>query len=300
MNLEKLMYFIKAAEYSNFTEAALDCHIAQSAMSRSIAEIEKELEVKFFTRFPNKVVLTPAGEVFLRDAKKIIESYNAAVSRARDTASGQSDSLNIGFGFFEHSLVLEYVRPFIEEHPSISISILQHSYDKLIQELKTGGCDIIFCSPIWADRVDDVMTVPLSPNETCLAFGKTHYLAGKESIRPEDIDGSVFVIPAYELSFEGFSHLCSSLGISPKKIITANTLESMISILETNVAVTFVPSYIIEDYKHKIEFRPIPTDNLRNKRHVAMCLNPINKPAIRLLMDDIIKRMDGVPGTDKR
>ena len=74
MNIEKLTYYIRAAEYSNFSVAATDCHIAQSAMSRTIAEIEKELDIKLFTRFPKKVVLTPAGESFLRDAKKIIES----------------------------------------------------------------------------------------------------------------------------------------------------------------------------------------------------------------------------------
>lgn len=286
MDLIKLSYFIKAAEYSNFSIAAQECRIAQTAMSRHIAGMEKELGVELFKRFPKKVVLSPAGEVFSCEAKEIVKKYNDAVSRLRDIASGCDDRLNIGFGFFERSLLSEYIRSFAKTNQGISISISQHPYDRLMQELKVGNCDVIFCPPNWAGKLENTRSIALRPNLNCIALSKTHPLAEFVSLSPQLISGETIIIPEYDAPFDGFRRMCESCGIKPKKVITVNTLEAMISTIETNVGVALVPSYIMEDYKN-IEFRPFTSAILNDKRHVALCLKPPLKHATTLLMDEI-------------
>ncbi|HVI39848.1 MAG TPA: LysR family transcriptional regulator [Anaerovoracaceae bacterium] len=64
MDIRSLKYFISAAQNLNFTKAASECFITQTAMSLSIAKLEEELNFKLFYRCNHRVKLTDSGEVF--------------------------------------------------------------------------------------------------------------------------------------------------------------------------------------------------------------------------------------------
>ena len=50
MNIHSLQYFCSVAKHLNFSKVAEECHIAQTAMSRSIAAMEDELGFRLFDR----------------------------------------------------------------------------------------------------------------------------------------------------------------------------------------------------------------------------------------------------------
>ena len=64
MTTNQLKYFITAAECLNFTEAAKQHYISQTAITQHMQALEEDLEVKLFDRQKRKVSLTPAGQVF--------------------------------------------------------------------------------------------------------------------------------------------------------------------------------------------------------------------------------------------
>ena len=64
MDIRGIKYFISAAECLNFTRAARECFITQTAMSQHIANMEKELGFQLFRRNNRNVELTPAGRDF--------------------------------------------------------------------------------------------------------------------------------------------------------------------------------------------------------------------------------------------
>lgn len=64
MDIRGLKYFISAAECLNFTRAAKECFITQTAMSQHIANMEKELGFQLFRRNNRNVELTTAGRDF--------------------------------------------------------------------------------------------------------------------------------------------------------------------------------------------------------------------------------------------
>jgi len=75
MNLNKIHYFFKLAEYKNFTQAAAACNIGQTTMSKYITSLEQELQVQLFIRNRKTVKLTKQGEEFYEGMKKIYDSY---------------------------------------------------------------------------------------------------------------------------------------------------------------------------------------------------------------------------------
>ena len=286
MDLDKLSYFHYAATYSNFSMAAKECHIAQTAMSRHIADIEKEIGVELFKRMPKKVFLTPAGEFFFRETREIIKRYNEVLSSVKDIAVGCDDTLKIAFGFYERSLLPEYILPFVEKYPRISITTQQYTYDILIQELEKGNCDVAFCPPNWTLIHNNIRSVALHPSSNYFALSNLHPFAQCTELSTQQIDGQTVIVPASDRPLKAFELLCNHFKIKPNKVITANTFEAMISMIETNIGIALVPSYVIDNYKG-ITFLPFNYTLMDDKRHAAICLKPALKPAVTLFLDEV-------------
>ena len=67
MTIDRLYCFVTAVKHMNFTRAAAELHMAQTAMSRQIAMLENELGCRLFDRSNRTIQLTPAGKCFFDD-----------------------------------------------------------------------------------------------------------------------------------------------------------------------------------------------------------------------------------------
>ena len=93
MTTNQLTYFISVAECLNFTEAAKKHFISQTAMTQRIQTLEDQLGVRLFDRSRRHVELTPAGKVFLQEARAILEMEHRALEKVEAAAAGISGSI---------------------------------------------------------------------------------------------------------------------------------------------------------------------------------------------------------------
>ena len=84
MDLRQLDHFVAVAEEQNFTRAARRVHIVQSALSTSIRGLEEEFGTRLFRRGARHVTLTPAGEMMLERAHRVLKE----VRETRDAIAG--------------------------------------------------------------------------------------------------------------------------------------------------------------------------------------------------------------------
>src|SRR6476661_6009456 len=96
MELRHLRYFRAVAEELHFGRAAERLHIAQPPLSQQIRQLERELDVRLFTRSTRKVELTPAGHAYLKRAVAILDAVDDAGQQARRIALGVEGQLTIG------------------------------------------------------------------------------------------------------------------------------------------------------------------------------------------------------------
>ena len=96
MTTNQLKYFVTAATCLNFTEAGKQHYISQTAITQHIHALEEQLNVKLFTREKRKVALTPAGKVFLEEARAILERTRIAIEKTEKAAQGDAGSISIG------------------------------------------------------------------------------------------------------------------------------------------------------------------------------------------------------------
>src|SRR6202034_3504854 len=94
MELRHLRYFLAVGEEQHYGRAARRLRVAQPALSRQIQDLEGEVGFKLFERLPRGVKLSAAGQLFLEDARRILQEVNEAAARA---ARGQSGTLRVGF-----------------------------------------------------------------------------------------------------------------------------------------------------------------------------------------------------------
>lgn len=95
--LRHLPTFVAVARRRSFTRAAEDLHIAQQAVSQQIIALERSLGVSLLTRTSRVVEVTPAGAVFLRDARRLLAAADGAARRVRAAARGEAGTLRLAY-----------------------------------------------------------------------------------------------------------------------------------------------------------------------------------------------------------
>ena len=91
MSLSQIEYFVAVAEHGNVGRAAGCLRVAQPAVSRQIRRLEDELGAVLFVRTPRGMLLSGAGELFLRHAREILVGVGVAKDAVRVLATSSSD-----------------------------------------------------------------------------------------------------------------------------------------------------------------------------------------------------------------
>jgi DNA-binding transcriptional LysR family regulator len=144
MELRQLEYVVAIADAGSFTGAGRRCHVAQSALSRQVAQLEAELGVRLFHRTTREVRLTGAGHAFLPAARRVLSEAaraRAEVSAAVGVPRGQirlgatqtaSGSLDLA------GLLGEFRRLF----PDVTVMITAGPRQELVADVAEGELDI--------------------------------------------------------------------------------------------------------------------------------------------------------------
>jgi DNA-binding transcriptional LysR family regulator len=126
MELRQLEYFIAVASEMNFSRAAQQVHVVQSALSTSVSKLEKELGVELFDRSKQQIKITPAGELFREHARRVIHTARLAKDSISDYRGELSGTVDLGslvsFGALDVPKVLG---EFHRNYPYVRIRLRQ-------------------------------------------------------------------------------------------------------------------------------------------------------------------------------
>src|SRR5689334_20031179 len=97
MNLRHLRYFAGVAQAGSFRKAAEQLRVAQPALTRQIAALEKELGVALFEPDSRRRKLSAAGRVLAREAHAILAGVEHSMDRVREAGQCPRARLRIAF-----------------------------------------------------------------------------------------------------------------------------------------------------------------------------------------------------------
>ena len=140
MNILHLKYAVCIAENGSINKAAEALHVAQPNLSRVVKEMEADLGIQFFRRSSKGMVLTPDGELFVSQARKILEQVDEMESLYKEKKAGkQRFSISVprasyisnAFAAFSRTLGKEEAEIFYQETNALQAvkNILEVGYN---------------------------------------------------------------------------------------------------------------------------------------------------------------------------
>lgn len=245
MRFLTIRYFHEVAKLGSIRRAADRLHVAPSAVSRQITQLEDELEVALFQRSKFGVRLTVAGEVLQRETRRIFQDLGRARTALDDLRGLRRGEITIWLlegpvsGFLPR-----VIAAFNQSHPDVSFNVQTAPTDRIIEALLEDWADIgiaFNAAPRAEIEVVGEYVEPIS----CLVAAE-HPYAGRASLSMADLCKQPLALPDHSFGLrQMFEQSVRRNGYKPNVVVTTNSLELTKTMAATGQVIAFLPALMV-------------------------------------------------------
>ena len=223
MRLKQFVYFSAVVEHGSFNGAAKDLYIAQSSLSTTVADLEKELGFDLLIRTKQGVVLTGMGQVVYDNIKQVLNSLDEYEKEWKDTFAARAAVNAAVVAAVVPSLYTVFSNDVISslkvDYPNLKIAVFEGRGPLLYEYMCSGKVDMVFSDCIESGYEAEKKSLT-EKGFIVKEIGYDHYkigikagnkLADKESLTKEDVKSLQLAcysggdLPADEFIRRGFS-----------------------------------------------------------------------------------------------
>ncbi|KGF64711.1 LysR family transcriptional regulator [Pseudomonas lutea] len=265
MDLANLNAFIAIAEMGSFSAAGERLHLTQPAVSKRIAGLEQQLDVRLFDRLGREVSLTEAGRALLPRAYQILnvlDDTRRALTNLTGEVTGRltlATSHHIGL----HRLP-SLLRAFTKAYPEVALDIQFLDSEVAYEEILHGRAElaVITLAPephalvkaveVWDDPLDFVAA-------------PEHPLATQANVSLADIARYPAVFPGENtFTHHIVSKLCEAQGLKPNIAMSTNYMETIKMMVSIGLAWSVLPRTMLDE-----QVTPIPLPGIQLRRQLG-------------------------------
>jgi DNA-binding transcriptional LysR family regulator len=262
VEIRHLQYFVTVAETRHFGRAAERLHMAQSPLSQAIRQLESQVGATLFDRTTRRVELTPAGEAFLRDARRLLDAVEAAQNRVQLIGDGRAGLLRVGAtGLAAFRSLPRLARIAARELPGL---VLRFRPDLLTpaQELA-----------LEEDRIDLAVLRPplrhaglsarlIARERLVLAAPAGHGLTGNGAVRLAELREEDFVVYSAPDSVVNtvVTQACLSAGFLPRRTHEAGEVSILLTMVAAGLGVAVLPESVQALHVDGVRFVAVEDD----------------------------------------
>lgn len=248
MDWDKLRIFHAAAEAGSFTHAGESLHMSQSAVSRQVSALEKELKVSLFHRHARGLVLTEQGEMLFGTASEIMGKLSTAETLLTDTTTKPTGDLRVtaptGLGTV---WVTQRLREFFELYPDIRIELVLND-EQIAIAMRAADVAIWTSEP----QQSDLIRRPLFTMKIH-AYASAQYIRRNGAPRTiDELDDHPIIsysgTPATHLRAIRWLEIAGLEGKVPRKpTFAANSVIAMKYAIRAGIGIGLIPDYLTGD-----------------------------------------------------
>jgi DNA-binding transcriptional LysR family regulator len=193
IEFQHLVYFVAVAEEGSIRAAAHRLHLTQPPLSRHMRALERRLGVELFTRTPRGVLLTPAGEVLLVEARDTLSRLGSSLERVQRAALGVR---RIRFGYAGTAgtdLIPGVIAALARQTPAIDVELTELPMDKPLVAFARLGCDAAFVRRT-GESAGGVVCETLRREHTVMVTPLTHRRAAARSVGVRAFTGEDVIV----------------------------------------------------------------------------------------------------------
>ena len=273
MELRQLYYFVKVAETLNFSEAARSLFVTQSTLSQQVKQLEEEFGTALFERDSHSVSLTENGSRLLPLAQRTLQDARDCINQIKDLQEMVSGELIVGVTYSFCPMLTETVKSFIDAYPGVKLRIVSKSSEELISMLRKREVDFVLAFKP-NESYDDIESQILFDDRLSVILRNDHPLAGRSSLRMEDLQRQKIALPAKGL--QARNALDRSIDIAGQNLnicIELNEINILLDIVQSSHVLTILSEATI--YHHKDRLKAIPLEIPRNQ--MEGCIHVLRK-----------------------
>ena len=215
VTMAQLRYFVEAAENLSMTRAAGNLMVAQSAVSSSVAQLERAMGAQLFIRKPAKgLILTAAGERFHHEARGLLASLEEALESARGLVNEVAGTVTLACFV---TLVPFFIPGLLSHlgalHPNLRVDVIETDSDGMMSALHAGraqlGLDYAFSvgQAVQAEQVGAAKPYAL--------VSERHRLARSKSVSLERLRREPMILLDLPVSRDYFLGMFRATGDEP-------------------------------------------------------------------------------------
>lgn len=289
--LRQLKIFVATAEHKKMSEAAKHLYVSQPTISQIISDLEKEYETTLFERHSKELRITPAGELLLENAKKIIAIHETLDQNMKTISSKRP--LRIGATMTIGTNIMAKIVTELETlYPDIDSFVTVNNTMHIEEMLLHNELDIALVEGIISH--EEIMTSAAFDDNLCIICGKDDPLVGKELVTPEQLHNRNFLLREKGSGTRDiFEHLMRVHHIPYKVKWESNSPPAITDAVAHNIGLGFVSERCIREKASKGMIYICPVQEINLKRSFFLCYHKYHPMTSQ--MQDFMKYINSLP-----
>lgn len=287
MELHQIEAFVTAAMTGNFTRAAAQLRLSQSAVSQRIRLLEEEVGRALFIRTNRRVRLSRAGKDLLPAAQEMLKWRSIMLRKSKPSAAEVAGQLTVGTSSAATAYLWAKVyQAFAQQYPRIEMDIrtMQRTQDT-IDQVVSGDLDVGF-TPLPLGK-PGLESRALGFQEAVLTVPAHHRLGKLRAVHPKDLAGEPFILYEPQISIRWLTdQFFRRKGITPKIILESNDTHLIKAMVEVGFGIALLPNWSIERERKEGRLQIVPVSGARLVQELGL-LYPKDglSPAARLFVE---------------
>lgn len=246
VTLRQFRYFIAVAESGSVAAASRMLAIAQSAVTKSMQELEDALGARLFERTSKGVVLTPQGHRFLASARRVLSAVaDAARLQPDDDAERLTGVLAIGVTSLVAGYYLsELLRRFRRQCPGVEVFVTEET-PRFLEHLLINGeldCAIMVSNALGEPQALVAETLTRSPNRVWLA--SNHPLAERDELTLAECARHDQIVLEADRVDDLMRGVWARHQLKPRSILRTSSLEAVRSLVGAGLGLAVLPDFL--------------------------------------------------------
>lgn len=259
--LTDLKYLIALADEQHFAKAAQKCFVSQPTLSIAIKKLEDNLGITIFERENHRVLITPAGEEVLNQARKIILEAHNLLDIVESNQNPYKQPLKIGAIFTIGPYVFPHlIQEVINREPKLQLIVEEGYTDGLTVKLLKGELDVI----ILATEANhpELAQIDLYDDKLSVICAKEHKLAKINKLSALELEQETFLLLGLGNCFrDQVLKICPECNTSTNNgigLITASSLETIKFMVAMNIGISILPELALKNLPKEVKIKPLP------------------------------------------
>ncbi len=287
MKLSVMREFVRLAALKNYSRTAEELYIAQSALSRHIASLEREMNTPLINRSRNSFELTSAGELALERFQKILEEYEQLLDQISRHADIEEGELHLGILYYDKDFYVSKIREtFRRKYPKIKLVLHSCQPAQLEDSLLNKKLDAAIIYGSGQPYHREIDTLPFLKIPFSLIYHKNHRFSQWRDVSVSDLDGEKLLCPAEALKLSDTADILLRMleqgGARISEIVPIYNFDEVPWLMEDTGAIYISPMVNNRAYGEDTEYRFLMPETYHSNVSV-MWLKENQNPAINLL-----------------